>query len=90
MHPQAPTIHHLLFADDCILFCKAKNVEVIASTHVLDTYCAVSGQCINGDNSTIFFGKGCPEVVRQEIKVVMQVHNESLNDKYLGFPTDMG
>jgi hypothetical protein len=38
----------------------------------------------------VFFGKGCPESLRNNIMAVLEVHNENLNDKYLGIPFDVG
>jgi hypothetical protein len=37
-----------------------------------------------------FFRKGCPKVVRGNIKAILEVPNESLNDRYLGLPTEVG
>ena len=45
--------------------------------------------CSN-DKSSIFFSKGCPQNLRDEVKNRLNVHNESLNEHYLGMPTDVG
>jgi hypothetical protein len=86
----APRINHLLFADDCILFCKAAENEVSKMKKVLDAYCSASGQRINTDKSYLFFGKGCPAATRGSIKNILDVQNESLNEKYLELPSDVG
>jgi hypothetical protein len=57
---------------------------------VLDIYCQASGQRINMDKSSIFFSKGCPAGVRAAMKERLNVQNESLNEKYLGMPSDVG
>jgi hypothetical protein len=57
---------------------------------VLNKYCSASGQRINMDKSSIFFIKGCPAGARQEIKTVLEVERETLNEKYLGMPSDVG
>ena len=49
-----------------------------------------SGQRINHDKSSIFFSRGCPGSMREAIKNSLQVHNESLSERYLGMPTDVG
>jgi hypothetical protein len=57
---------------------------------VLDIYCKASRQQINVDKSSIHFAKGCRQSLRVEIMDILDVHNESLNQKYLGMPTDVG
>uniref|UniRef100_A0A453IJD2 Reverse transcriptase domain-containing protein n=1 Tax=Aegilops tauschii subsp. strangulata TaxID=200361 RepID=A0A453IJD2_AEGTS len=57
---------------------------------MLNIYCNASGQRINHDKSSIFFSKGCPQERRVNIKNTLNVHNESLSDRYLGMPTDVG
>ena len=37
-----------------------------------------------------FFSKGVPDALRHEIKGVLNVPNETLNEKYLGMPSDIG
>jgi hypothetical protein len=88
--PQAPPVNHLLFADDSLLFFKANLGGAQEINEVLDIYCRASGQRINREKSSIHFSKGCPGVIRQEIKELLQVPNESLSAKYLGMPTDVG
>ena len=59
-------------------------------SHLLDAYCKASGQRINREKSSIFFSKGTPNIVKDAIKGYLSVPNESLSDKYLGMPTDVG
>ncbi|XP_019186548.1 PREDICTED: uncharacterized protein LOC109181252 [Ipomoea nil] len=56
----APSINHLLFADDCLLFFRAcpREMEVVKDT--LDDYCVASGQRINFDKSNIMFSASTP------------------------------
>ena len=90
MAPSAPAINHLLFADDSLLFFKATSEGAHEVSNLLETYCNASGQRINPVKSTIFFSKGCPNVLRGEIKEILNVPNETLNEKYLRMPTDVG
>ena len=57
---------------------------------VLDVYCQASGQRINLDKSFVFFSKGCPNSVKEKVKVILEVTSETLNEKYLGMPSDVG
>ena len=56
---------------------------------MLDTYCQASGQQINMDKSSIHFAKGCGRL-REEIKNILDVHNEALKEKYLRMPSNVG
>jgi hypothetical protein len=53
-------------------------------------YCRASGQQINRDKSSIFFSKRCPGTVKEEVKNILHVQSETLNEKYLGMPSDVG
>jgi hypothetical protein len=86
----APAANHLLFADDSLLFVKASIEGADEVSSVLEVYFQASGQRINMDKSSVFFSKGCPESVRNGMKERLNIHNESLNDKYLGMPSDVG
>ncbi|XP_071683223.1 uncharacterized protein [Lolium perenne] len=57
---------------------------------ILEKYCNASGQRVNLDKSSIFFSKGCTEARRQSVKNILNVPNETLNEKYLGMPSDVG
>ena len=88
--PSAPMVSHLLFADDSLLFFKANRESALEVKEVLQLYCDASGQQVNMDKSSIHFAKGCHNNVREEIKDILQVHNVSLSEKYLGMPSDVG
>ena len=82
-------MNHLLFADDYILFSQFTSADATKMMKVLTTYLK-SGQHVNNDKSSLFFGKGCPMVIRESIKEILDVPHESLNEKYLGLPSDVG
>jgi hypothetical protein len=88
--PTAPAVNHLLFADDSLLFVKASEEGAQEAKILLDKYYEASGQRVNLDKSSVFFSKGCPESIRQSVKTILQVPNETLNEKYLGMPSDIG
>jgi len=88
--PLAPPVNHLLFADDSLLFVKANSVGAAEVSQVLEAYCQASGQRINYGKSSIYFSKGVSEATRATIKGIMNVPNETLNEKYLGMPSDVG
>ncbi|XP_071683256.1 uncharacterized protein [Lolium perenne] len=88
--PTSPAVNHLLFADDSLLFVKASDEGAQAVNTLLEKYCSASGQCVNLDKSSIFSSKGCTEARRQSVKNILNVPNETLNEKYLGMPSDVG
>jgi hypothetical protein len=57
---------------------------------ILQQYWKASGQQINLDKSSIHFAKGVRQNTRQAIKDILDVHTETLKEKYLGMPSDVG
>jgi len=88
--PSAPVVSHLLFADDSLLFFQANIASAQEIIDVMNIYCQASGQQINIDKSSIHFAKGVPNSTREQIKNILAVQNESLSEKYLGMPSDVG
>jgi hypothetical protein len=88
--PSAPMVNHLLFADDSLLLFKVDGNCATIVQEILDTYCAASGQQVNREKSSIHFSKGFPNSKKEVIKTILDVSNESLSEKYLGMPTDVG
>jgi hypothetical protein len=88
--PQGPTVTHLLFADDSIVFLEATKESMLALKNVLQAYEISSGQRVNREKSSVFFGKGCLEERKTELKATIGIGCEALSEKYLGLPTVMG
>nr|ABA98510.1 retrotransposon protein, putative, unclassified [Oryza sativa Japonica Group] len=86
----APSISHLLFADNTLLFFKAKREEAVVIKEVLECYADGTDQLINPGKCSIMFGDISDLSIRQEISSVLQVANSDFDDKYLGFPTPQG
>lgn len=87
---QAPTITHLLFADDIFLFFKASSSEASAVKEVLNRYELLSGQAVNYQKSSVFFSSNVRRDKQFKIKNILQVHNEIGNSTYLGLPSLIG
>lgn len=51
------SIIHLLFAEDGIIFTRAKTKDYTKLKHIFDSYTAVSGQIFNYEKSSMFFNK---------------------------------
>ncbi|XP_062005779.1 uncharacterized protein LOC133722953 [Rosa rugosa] len=86
----APAIHHLLFADDSLLFGKASSAECYHIKEVLLDYELASGQQINFTKSSIVFSKKVSEDDKVALAALLGVMIEGKHDKYLGLPTYLG
>lgn len=53
----APSVSHLLFADDCYLFFRATQVEAGIIKDTLNKYERVSGQAVNYGKSSVVFSR---------------------------------
>lgn len=53
-------------------------------------YGKVSGQIINLEKSSIFFGKGCPKKEKKRIVLRMNIQARDGFGKYLGIQADFG
>jgi hypothetical protein len=88
--PLASVVSHLLFANDSLLFFKASTENAHEVRNLLQLYCNDLGQQVNMDKSSIHFAKGCKNQLRDQIMGILDVHNVSLSEKYLGMPSDVG
>lgn len=86
----APEISHLLFANDCILFCRASQQECVTLKSILDNYEHISGQAINYSKSGIFFSLNVKEDLRSAISGILGVYNPLNTGRYLGLPSLVG
>ncbi|XP_024171772.1 uncharacterized protein LOC112177744 [Rosa chinensis] len=85
-----PTIHHLLFANDSLLFGKATLNECHHIQSVLHDYELAYGQHINLSKSSIIFSKRVSEDAKCVIACFLGVSIEAKHEKYLGLPTYLG
>jgi hypothetical protein len=86
----APSVSHLLFADDSLILLKADLNNAISLKQVLDTYCANSGQLVSVAKSNIFFSPNTPVEVKVEMCNTLDINTEALYDNYLGLPALVG
>lgn len=72
----APSITHLLFADDSFLFFKAITEEAHSIKQILNSYELYSGQAVNFQKSGIFFSSNVRRDKQDELKEVLGVHED--------------
>lgn len=63
----APTITHLMYADDLLVMGRANKLEAKSFRHCFDLYCKWSGQKANLDKSNILFSKHTPRVDKRTV-----------------------
>lgn len=83
---QGPAVHHLLFADDSLLMCRADMMESLEVLRCLKLYGDASGQQINPSKSSIIFGDLVDLGLREDIKQVLKIEKEGGEGTYLGLP----
>ena len=85
-----PTLSHLFFADDVLLFLKADTQECKSVLEVLDIYCRASGQQVNFDKSSVQFSTNVQLQVYNSICALSGLKTTPANAKYLGLPSFWG
>jgi hypothetical protein len=86
----APSINHLLFADDSLLLLKVNQGNAYHLKYVLQLYEECSGQIINKEKYLVLFSKNCGEATKEEFLAALDLSHEAKNDKYLGLPVYTG
>ena len=81
-----PAIHRLLFADDSLFMCKAVVEQATVLNKILIFYGKATGQTINLQKSSIFFGERIMDEERLKIQQILGIWNEGGASKYLGLP----
>ncbi|KAM6542861.1 hypothetical protein CsatB_007308 [Cannabis sativa] len=82
----APSISHLVFADDSILFCAADRNSCHALQQALSLYSQASGQMINFTKSSILFSPNTQNDIRDLFFRTFQLEDKPFITKYLGLP----
>ncbi|KAL9687678.1 hypothetical protein QQ045_032085 [Rhodiola kirilowii] len=82
----APSISHLFFADDCLLFMKATLQNVVALKDILERFQLLARQKLNYDKSEMFFGKNVAATYAQVLCNFLGVKRGKVLSKYLGMP----
>lgn len=81
----APQISHL-FADDCIIFCRAIMDEANRVSQMLKDYEEASGQKLNKEKTSLFFSKNTTREIKDGIKNLFGAQVIQQHEKYLGLP----
>lgn len=85
---EAPNINHIFFADDS--HCDEGVTSAQKLQQILALYETHSGQMINKDKSSAFFGKEVGHTQKQNVLQALGIEAESKNERYLGLPVHLG
>ena len=80
-----PQLSHLLFADDVLLFTKAKGSQFRLVSDLFDGFSKALGLKINMSKSKAFFSSGTPQAKIRKLATISGIRNTTSLDKYLGF-----
>ncbi|XP_024632727.1 uncharacterized protein [Medicago truncatula] len=85
-----PQISHLLFADDVLLFTKAKSSQLQFITNLFDRFSRASGLKINISKSRAYYSSGTPNGKINNLTAISGIQSTTTLGKYLGFPMLQG
>ena len=86
----SPTITHLLFADDSVIYCKATEQESRELCEILQKFEEATGQKINIEKSSAFFSKNTDEETRERVKETLGSMQNAQPGKYLRLTSMIG
>nr|AAP53315.2 retrotransposon protein, putative, unclassified [Oryza sativa Japonica Group] len=86
----APSVSHLLFADDSLILCRANGGEAQQLQTILQIYEECSGQVINKDKSAVMFSPNTSSLEKGAVMAALNMQRETTNEKYLGLPVFVG
>lgn len=83
-------ISYLFYADDSLLFCRAREGNVETIQEILRKYEKALGQKINSKKTTLFFSKTIFETLKDLLKNLLRVPEIKEYEKYLGLLAVVG
>ena len=82
----APLISKLCYADDILLFCKAKSFELAILRSCLEKFCSWSSQSISVEKLGCFPSKGVNPQFMNQVKCRWGLNSLPQSTTYLGVP----
>ncbi|KAL0301821.1 UNVERIFIED_CONTAM: putative mitochondrial protein [Sesamum radiatum] len=87
---RAPSISHLLFADDTQIYCQATHSSIIFVKNILETYAKASGQMINYNKSSMVLSKNSTDTLKDTLPTLLGLQREDQQERYPGLPSVVG
>lgn len=85
----APSVDHMLFADNSFLYCKATVSQAEHVLRLLQIFERASGQKVNLDKSFMFFSSNIIQSNKQQLCQTLNMKEADKDCKYLGLPNFM-
>jgi hypothetical protein len=82
----APSINHILFADESLVLMKASRQSARSLQQLLQLYECCSGQTVNYDKSSVMFSANTKEWCKKGVLDELHIKAEAKTEKYLGLP----
>ncbi|PNX99600.1 ribonuclease H [Trifolium pratense] len=86
----APLVSHLLFADDCFLFCRAEANEARCLLDILCIYAEAFGQQINLSKSEVYMSNNVSQAAKDDLANMLGVRLSLGSGTYLGLTSMIG
>ena len=87
---RAPSVSHLLFADNSLILFRANGGDAQHLQGILDPYEESSGQMINKEKSAIMFSPNTRRDVKEDVMRELSITKETMNERYLGLSVFVG
>ena len=85
-----PSVSHLLFADDSLIFGRASLEECAKIQRVLQIYEQSSGQKLNRSKTSLFFSPNTADELMESIKAMFGANEIQPHESYLELPSLVG
>ncbi|XP_026400166.1 uncharacterized protein LOC113296041 [Papaver somniferum] len=82
--PTIPSVSHIFFADDLLIFTNANPKEVRNLNTIIEQFSRISGQAINYDKSGLAFSPKTCNQDKNTITNILNIRRMGLQEKYLG------
>ncbi|XP_021773596.1 uncharacterized protein LOC110737563 [Chenopodium quinoa] len=86
----APSITHLFFADESLLFFQVSPPSCDHLMDILKEFCELSGQIVNLQKSFDKFSPNTPQDYKEYLAQCLKLQHKPSLSSYLGLPVDLG
>ncbi|KAL0410987.1 UNVERIFIED_CONTAM: putative mitochondrial protein [Sesamum latifolium] len=78
---QAPSVSHLLFTDDTLVFYQAKEEQAVEVRRILEVYARASGQCVNYHKSCMTISGHVAERTQHQLMNILGIRRVAQLDR---------